>query len=103
MTECDFIADAARDPTVLGNPRDSRETHAGGPAHNFENRRYRLDAVDRGNISLKVVSHRDPPISYRQWLGRAGMTPQTRRNPQMASQVAVGEGDRQIRLFDLLV
>jgi hypothetical protein len=57
----------------------------------------------RLNISLKVVSRRDPPISYRQWLGRAGMTPQTRRNPQMASQVAVGEGDRQIRLFDLLV
>jgi hypothetical protein len=52
-------ADAARDPTVLGNSRDSRKTHARGPAHNFENRRHSVDVVDGVNISLKVVSHRD--------------------------------------------
>ena len=39
---------------------------------------------------------------HRQWLRRARNDPQTRRGSQMASQVAVGEADRQIRLCSLL-
>jgi hypothetical protein len=56
-TERDFIADAARYPAVLGNPRDRREAHAGRPAHHFEDRRHRFYAADGLNIGLKFVRH----------------------------------------------
>src|SRR5271169_1674146 len=54
-TKRDLIADAARDPAVLGNSRDGSESHTGRPAHHFEDRRHRYDAADGVNIGLKVV------------------------------------------------
>ena len=53
-TKRNFVADAARDPVVFGDPCYGREAHACRPAHHFEDRRHRFDAADGVNIGLKV-------------------------------------------------
>src|ERR1700693_4266639 len=61
--ELDFIAHAACDPTIVGDPCYGREPHAGRPAYDLEDRRHRCDAIDGGSIGFKVVRHLYLPSS----------------------------------------
>jgi hypothetical protein len=52
--ELDVIAHRASDPATLGHPGYGRKAHSGGAADNFQDGRHGSDAVDSGEVCLKV-------------------------------------------------
>src|SRR5215218_11194558 len=58
----------AGDPALVGDPRHRGKAHAGGAAHDLEDRRHRVDSRHRGEVALEVVRHAIP-FAFRGLLG----------------------------------
>ena len=57
QAEFDFIAHRAANPPLLGDARHGGKTHAGRPAHHFQNARNRRDTLHGSYVRAEVGLH----------------------------------------------
>ena len=61
-TELDFVAHRAANPPLLGDARHGGKTHAGRPAHHFQNARNRRHVLHGRDVRAEIGRHEEHSV-----------------------------------------